>query len=99
MPKEAPNKSIRPELVPQGDFLRGVEGQSREKQGLRKAQPERNGMTLHSLKIVCLAFTGASGMPYGIRLLECLLKAGCQVQLIYSQVAQVVAKQEMALDL
>ena len=48
---------------------------------------------------VCLAFTGASGMPYGIRLLECLLEAGCRVQLIYSQVAQVVARQEMALDL
>ena len=25
-------------------------------------------------KTICLAFTGASGMPYGIRLLECLLE-------------------------
>ena len=50
-------------------------------------------------KSVCLAFTGASGMPYGIRLLECLLEAGCHVQLLYSQVAQVVAKQEMGLEL
>jgi flavin prenyltransferase len=50
-------------------------------------------------KTVCLAFTGASGMPYGIRLLECLLEAGCSVQLLYSQVAQIVAKQEMDLDL
>lgn len=50
-------------------------------------------------KTICLAFTGASGMPYGIRLLECLLAAGCQVQLLYSQVAQVVANQEMALEL
>ena len=50
-------------------------------------------------KTVCLAFTGASGMPYGMRLLECLLAAGCRVQLLYSQVAQVVARQEMALDL
>lgn len=48
---------------------------------------------------ICLAFTGASGMPYGIRLLECLLAAGCRVQLLYSQVAQVVARQEMGLDL
>lgn len=48
---------------------------------------------------VCLAFTGASGMPYGVRLLECLLAAGCRVQLLYSQVAQVVARQEMGLDL
>ena len=50
-------------------------------------------------KTICLAFTGASGMPYGIRLLECLLAAGCRVQLVYSQVAQVVARQEMALEL
>lgn len=50
-------------------------------------------------KTVCLAFTGASGMPYGIRLLECLLGAGCHVQLLYSQVAQIVARQEMDLEL
>lgn len=50
-------------------------------------------------KNVCLAFTGASGMPYGMRLLECLLAAGCHVQLLYSQAAQVVAKQEMDLEL
>ena len=50
-------------------------------------------------KTICLAFTGASGMPYGIRLLECLLDAGCRVQLLYSQVAQIVARQEMALEL
>ncbi|MBP8277717.1 MAG: UbiX family flavin prenyltransferase [Propionivibrio sp.] len=48
---------------------------------------------------ICLAFTGASGMPYGIRLLECLLVAGCHVQLLYSQVAQIVARQEMNLEL
>ena len=50
-------------------------------------------------KTICLAFTGASGMPYGIRLLECLLDADCRVQLLYSQVAQIVARQEMALEL
>lgn len=50
-------------------------------------------------KTICLALTGASGMPYGIRLLECLLEAGCHVQFLYSQVAQIVAKQEMDLDL
>jgi len=50
-------------------------------------------------KTICLALTGASGMPYGIRLLECLLAAGCRVQLLYSQVAQVVARQEMDLEL
>lgn len=50
-------------------------------------------------KTVTLAFTGASGMPYGVRLLECLLAAGVRVYLIYSQAAQVVAKQEMDLAL
>ncbi|TXI72367.1 MAG: UbiX family flavin prenyltransferase [Dechloromonas sp.] len=48
---------------------------------------------------ICLALTGASGMPYGLRLLDCLLAAGCRVQLLYSQAAQVVARQEMDLEL
>ena len=48
---------------------------------------------------VTLALTGASGMPYGVRLLECLLKAGVRVYLLYSQAAQIVAKQEMDLAL
>lgn len=36
-------------------------------------------------------------MPYGIRLLECLLAADVRVWLLYSQAAQIVAKQEMGL--
>jgi len=50
-------------------------------------------------RTVTLALTGASGMPYGVRLLECLLAARVRVYLLYSQVAQVVAKQEMDLAL
>jgi len=50
-------------------------------------------------KTVAVALTGASGMPYGLRLVECLLAAGCRVWLLYSQVAQIVARQEMALAL
>lgn len=50
-------------------------------------------------KTICLALTGASGMPYGLRLLECLLKAECKVQLLYSQAAQIVARQEMDFEL
>ena len=50
-------------------------------------------------RTICLALTGASGMPYGLRLLECLLAAGCNVQLLYSQAAQVVARQEMDFEL
>lgn len=48
---------------------------------------------------VCLAWTGASGLPYGLRLLDCLLSAGVTVELIYSQAAQVVAQQELNLRL
>lgn len=48
---------------------------------------------------ITLAFTGASGMPYGVRLLECLLRAGNPVYLLYSQAAQIVARQEMDLAL
>jgi flavin prenyltransferase len=50
-------------------------------------------------RTVTLALTGASGMPYGVRLLECLLATGVRVYLLYSQVAQVVARQEMDLAL
>lgn len=52
-----------------------------------------------AIQTVTLAFTGASGMPYGIRLLECLLEAGKTVWLLYSQAAQVVAQQEMGITL
>lgn len=48
---------------------------------------------------VALALTGASGMPYGVRLLQCLLGAGVEVLLLYSPVAQIVARQEMDLAL
>ena len=47
------------------------------------------------MKTITLAFTGASGLPYGMRLLECLLHSGQRVHLVYSQAAQIVAKQEM----
>lgn len=55
--------------------------------------------TPHPIQTVTLAFTGASGMPYGMRLLECLLGSGKTVWLLYSQAAQVVAQQEMDLAL
>jgi len=50
-------------------------------------------------KTITLALTGASGMPYGIRLLEQLLLHQQRVYLLYSQVAQIVARQEMDLSL
>ena len=50
-------------------------------------------------KPIALAFTGASGSAYGLRLLECLLDAGRQVYLLYSQAAQIVFKMELDLEL
>ena len=47
------------------------------------------------MKTITLAFTGATGMPYGMRLLECLLQSGQRVHLVYSQAAQIVARQEI----
>jgi flavin prenyltransferase len=52
-------------------------------------------MSLH----VALAMTGASGAPYGLRLLECLLEAGCRVTLMISKPAQVVIGMETELAL
>ena len=48
---------------------------------------------------IALAFTGASGAAYGLRLLESLLKAGRRVYLMYSQAAQIVFKMETDLEL
>ncbi len=59
----------------------------------------QSGSAANSIQTVTLAWTGASGMPYGLRLLEVLLQAGKNVWLVYSQAAQVVAAQEMALNL
>ena len=51
------------------------------------------------LNTVTLALTGASGMAYGLRLLECLLAADVQVYLLVSQAAHIVAKQELGVTL
>ncbi len=43
---------------------------------------------------ITLAWTGASGVQYGLRLLECLLRAGHPVYLLISDAARVVMKLE-----
>lgn len=48
---------------------------------------------------VALAMTGASGAPYGLRLLECLIAAGRTVYLMVSAPALVVIAQETDLQL
>lgn len=47
---------------------------------------------------VILALTGASGAPYALRLLELLLRAGVQVDLIFSKAAQMVLAMESDLE-
>ena len=47
---------------------------------------------------ITLAITGASGAVYGVRLLEQLLSAGCQVHLLLSSAAQVVLATELDLS-
>jgi 4-hydroxy-3-polyprenylbenzoate decarboxylase len=42
-----------------------------------------------------MAMTGASGMPYGVRLLECLLAAGRAIHLTLSPAAVQVIEQEL----
>lgn len=48
---------------------------------------------------IAVAITGASGMPYALRLIECLVQAERRLYVMYSQAAQVVMRMEMGLEL
>ena len=48
---------------------------------------------------IAVAITGASGAGYGLRLLECLLRADYRVYLMVSSPAHVVIKMEVGLSL
>ena len=48
---------------------------------------------------ITVALTGASGFPYGLRLIECLLTMSCRVSVVYSNAAVSVAMQECGLEL
>ncbi len=50
-------------------------------------------------KSITLAFSGASGAPYGLRLLECLIAAEYKVYLLISSAARVVMATEHNLKL
>jgi 4-hydroxy-3-polyprenylbenzoate decarboxylase len=54
---------------------------------------------MNAPRTITLAFTGASGLQYGLRLLECLLAADTRVYLLYSPAAQIVARHELDLTL
>jgi len=48
---------------------------------------------------IALAITGASGAQYALRLLECLLEAGCHVYLLISKPGQIVIGMDTELKL
>ena len=48
---------------------------------------------------IAVALTGASGIQYGLRLIDCLLAADRRVYLMVSQAAQVVVNMETDLRL
>lgn len=52
-----------------------------------------------NVKTIALAITGASGVQYGFRLLECLLRAEHRVYLMVSKAAQVVISMETEIKL
>ncbi|MEJ2644544.1 MAG: UbiX family flavin prenyltransferase [Gammaproteobacteria bacterium] len=56
-------------------------------------------MSMPNRAPVAVAMTGASGAPYGLRLLECLLRAGEPVQFMISAPGQVVVGMETDLKL
>lgn len=41
-------------------------------------------------KTICVAMTGASGIQYALRLIECLIKANCEVYVLMSKPARIV---------
>ena len=41
-------------------------------------------------KTICVAMTGASGIQYALRLIECLVQANCQVYVLMSKPARIV---------
>lgn len=53
----------------------------------------------HWPRTVTLAFTGASGAGYGLRLLECLVQSGIRVYVLASPAAQVVFRMEAGIEL
>ena len=59
----------------------------------------RRSASTRAPRSITVAFTGASGLPFGLRLVECLLRADVRVGLVYSAAAQIVAKQECGLTL
>lgn len=56
-------------------------------------------MIMSEKKVIAIGMTGASGVQYGFRLLEYLLKSQCDVYLMISKAAQVVISMETDMQL
>ncbi len=56
-------------------------------------------MTAHACDRIALAWTGASGAKYGLRLLQQVLESGATVELLISKAAQIVVAEETGLTL
>jgi len=65
----------------------------------RGATAQESAAPTGAARSITVAFTGASGLPFGLRLVECLLRADIRIALVYSAAAQMVAKQECDLTL
>ncbi len=50
------------------------------------------------MKPYIVAMTGASGIAYGVRLLQALAEAGVSVELVISDTAKIVMKEELGID-
>jgi flavin prenyltransferase len=64
-----------------------------------KKKPLGSLVMSHEADTITLAFTGASGLQYGFRLLQYLLEAKVNVHLLFSQAAHAVAALETTLRL
>ena len=54
---------------------------------------------MDAINTITVALTGASGLQYGLRLIDCLLQAEKTVWVLHSAASQVVAQEEMGLQL
>ena len=58
-------------------------------EGATESKVEKQGSGGY-VKTICVAMTGASGIQYALRLIECLLRANCEVYVLMSKPAQIV---------
>lgn len=65
-------------------------------QGATVSSIEKQGSG-NNVKTICVAMTGASGIQYALRLIECLIQAKCEVYVLMSKPAQIVMGMDTSL--